>query len=497
MQNVIEVQNQKRVGRFALTYPIFIGIFSYLFYTGEFGVSVPIFTLLFIGFQFWNTPKRRIGITWAISVLAMMISSIGILRFGNTGSYWAYVLAFIFNSVAVLKMEQSSVLTSIIHFFKSFGHGMAILWIDISNKATAAANSKSSKTGKRWLVATIAFVVLIVFFFLYRGISPEFKIWTDKIDLDFISIPFIFTFIISFALMYGIFHRFINQYVSLWERKLKRNIQKDYSDSAERYFSLRQEKLLSGVVFLVLILMIGSVIGFEINRYVQNGVFISGVETYTHAVHSSVYLLIFSIVLAVTIISLSLRGRLNFVPNKSIKILAISWMLLNIGLVLITGIKNYEYVLEYGFTYKRMGVFIYLLLTLIGMFFTLLKIVKNHSIYALVRNVSLAFFLVFMVSTQISWDKHMVTFNTDLRRFSIDQMDLEYMHDSFGDDAQIMIHQFLSQNEPLHPVKIEQESYPRRGHYLWSDEADWRGFTFDGYRFKQYFQPIIYPKHEE
>lgn len=497
MQNVIEVKKETRVGRFSITYPLFIGIFSYLFYTGEFGVSVPIFSLIFIGFQFWNTPKRRIGLTWAISVVAMMVSSIGILRFGNTGSYWAFVLAFIFNSVAVLKMEQSSVVTSVIHFFKSFGHGMALLWIDISEKATLAANSKSSKIGKRWLVGVIAFVILVVFFFLYRGISPEFKIWTDKIDLEFISVPFVVTFLLSFALLYGVFHRFINQYVTLWEQRVKRKISTNYTDSAEKYFSLRQEKLLSGTVFLVLILMIGSVIGFEIQRYANNGMFISGAETYTHAVHSSVYLLIFSIVLAVSIIALSLRGRLNFVPNKSIKILAFLWMLLNVGLVIITGIKNYEYVLEYGFTYKRMGVFIYLLLTLIGMFFTLLKIFNNHSIYALIRNVSLSFFVVFMFATQVNWDKYMVEFNTDLNRFSIEQMDIDYMYYEFGDDSQIMLHQFLKKNAPSHEVFQRLNQYPKRGNYLLNTDSDWRGFTFDEYRYKSYFTPIIYPDYEK
>ncbi len=59
------------------------------------------------------------------------------------------------------------------------------------------------------------------------------------------------------------------------------------------------------------------------------------------------------------------------------KISAKIWILLNAVLVLSAAAKNFEYIVNYGFTYKRLGVFLFLLLALTGLALTFIKIQKK------------------------------------------------------------------------------------------------------------------------
>lgn len=492
MQNnelIIKGNVREKWTGFNWLYPLFAGIFSYLFYTGEVGVTVPIFTLIFLVLQFVKTPKRHRTKIWWFGASALLLSSLSILRFGNTSSYLAYFLAFIFNSTTVLKSEGVSVLTSFLHFFKSFGQGFAALWIDLVKKINAKSANRSEQGSKRWIIAVIGVVVLTIFFFIYKSISPEFNEWVNKIDLDFISPQWIGTFIFSFLVLYGVFNHYFFGEVSLWERRIKKQIHSDRSDKFESYFSLRQEKLLSIGVLAMLNLMIGLVLFFDFNRYFTNDMFISGIETYTNAVHSSVNLLIFSIVLAVILIGLSLRGRLNFLENKSVKTLAITWLVLNVGLVIVAGFKNYEYIEEYGLTYKRMGVFMYLSLTVIGLVLTIMKIVFNTTLLSLVRQVSFVFFTVFMIAIHFNWDKMIVNFNLNEGRFDIPEMDFDYMRLNMGEDAQISLHQFLKVRAPGHDVLREMDmDESHRGAWERSHfKEDWRAYTLAKDRYYKYF----------
>ena len=89
-------------------------------------------------------------------------------------------------------------------------------------------------------------------------------------------------------------------------------------------------------------------------------------------VHEGTYLLIFGIVLAISIILWLFKGGLNFEENtpKSSFILrgvTMIWLAQNALLALSVGIRNLQYILYYGLAYKRIGVFIFLALTIYGL----------------------------------------------------------------------------------------------------------------------------------
>src|SRR5690606_15083978 len=117
-------------------------------------------------------------------------------------------------------------------------------------------------------------------------------------------------------------------------------------------------------------------------------------------VHSGINTLIASIIVAILIILYFFRGNLNFYQdNVLLKNLSYTWIFLNIGLVVLIAIKNTEYVVVYGFTYKRIGVLTYLFLTLAGLITTFLKVRNVRNLWFLFRINTQVAFAILMVSS--------------------------------------------------------------------------------------------------
>jgi hypothetical protein len=96
-------------------------------------------------------------------------------------------------------------------------------------------------------------------------------------------------------------------------------------------------------------------------------------------------------------------------------------------LVIFTGLKNIEYVQEYFLTYKRIGVFIYLICCLVGLFFTFLKIQSIKSNWFLVRRVGWSLYALSIVTPLINWDALIINYNFAEARHNPEKLDLDYL----------------------------------------------------------------------
>lgn len=119
--------------------------------------------------------------------------------------------------------------------------------------------------------------------------------------------------------------------------------------------------------------------------------------------------------MAMGLILFYFKSTFNFDPKAhKLKKLAFLWLILNSLLVLSAFLKNGEYILHYGLTIKRIGVFIFLILCFIGMYFSYLKIQKQKTNFYLVTKMAWVFFFTMIFSTTInfSWvvTKYNITF---------------------------------------------------------------------------------------
>ncbi len=129
-------------------------------------------------------------------------------------------------------------------------------------------------------------------------------------------------------------------------------------------------------------------------------------------VHEGTYLLLLSIVLSVIIVLYFFRGNLNFFSkSRWLRALSYIWIVQNAVLAISVGVRNYWYIQYFALAYKRIGLLIFLLLTLYGLYTVFVKVREQKSPFYLLRMNALALYLVLTVSSLFNWDSIIVRYN--------------------------------------------------------------------------------------
>jgi uncharacterized membrane protein len=120
--------------------------------------------------------------------------------------------------------------------------------------------------------------------------------------------------------------------------------------------------------------------------------------------HDRVNAVIMSIIMAIFVILFYFKSGFNFDDNaKSIKLSAKVWLALNALLVISASLKNLEYIISYGLTYKRLGVYAFLAMALIGLIFTFIKIQKKKTNAFLFNRMFWVAYGLILVCSYINW----------------------------------------------------------------------------------------------
>ena len=139
--------------------------------------------------------------------------------------------------------------------------------------------------------------------------------------------------------------------------------------------------------------------------------------TLSAATHERVNAVVFSIIMAVGVVLFYFKGGFNFdIKAKRLKVLTKIWILLNGLLILSTFIKNLEYVLNFGLTYKRLGVFAFLILALIGLYLTFIKIYKKKTNAFLFNQMFLCFYSTLLLCSFVNWGGIITNYNISMNR---------------------------------------------------------------------------------
>src|SRR5690606_17023342 len=114
---------------------------------------------------------------------------------------------------------------------------------------------------------------------------------------------------------------------------------------------------------------------------------------YSSRIHEQIYSIIGSIVLAMLVILFYFKGALNFIQkNKYLVLGAKVWVVLNAVLVVSAFYQNTVYVTSLGLTYKRLGVYMFLVLCFYGLYFTYKKVSDQKTNFYLIDKMSWGFF---------------------------------------------------------------------------------------------------------
>lgn len=407
-------------------YLLSIFAFSILFWKQMPGLNFPLMNLLLIcAVAICNVSvlKNR---NWWFAVLAAMVSSGSVYLYGDRVSIFTDFAALLLVSAYAIDRENSffvNLFQSLTNVCATFAY-IFVDMIERRQKRLASGAPSSSRTGKRTWIVIGALLVVLVFFFIYRNTSVLFYEFTKDINLDFISLGWCLFTLGGAFLLYGFFHYHNLPGLARWDSSRALTLAPAEKESwLDRLMSMPTEKF-SGIVLLVLLNLLLLTVNVLDAVFIFGGKKLPSGVTYTEYVHQGVGLLILSIVMAMLIILYYFRGRLNFDGNAgALRNLALAWIAQNAFMLVSTMFRNDLYIDAYGLTYKRIGVYVYLLLALIGLFTTGWKVIFRKTNVFLIRSNSWLFFAVLVLSCGVNWDKRIAVHNMQHTR----QFDGDYI----------------------------------------------------------------------
>jgi len=417
----------------AMKYKIYIitGLtlaYSYLFYHQNAGLNFLIFnTLLIVGLYF-NKPSIRHSLPCNFAAMGSLLSATSIAWHHSGLAVFANILSLLVLAGFSLKPNASLVI--------ALANSLYSLVVSLGEKLLKIPNAEGSKAPAQnglslgnFLSYTVPVILFLVFLFLYAAGNPVFHASVDGFlgrSFDMISFGWLFFTLSGFWLMFSFFNQtVVGKLVSFDEStpdQLYRK--KGVSIGDFNLLHLKYEHKTGWISFGLLNLLL-FLFNFIDVAYLLAGKLPEGVS-YSAFVHQGVNTLILSIILAITIVMYFFRGNLNFFKsNHKLKVMAYAWILQNAMLLMTTAYKNGLYITEYGLTYKRIGVYFYLLLALGGLLTTYIKVYQVKTNWFLFRKNAWVCYAVMITATLFNWSGIVTTYN--LEKLKQKKTDIAYL----------------------------------------------------------------------
>ncbi|MEF9479584.1 DUF4173 domain-containing protein [Chryseobacterium sp. 1B4] len=230
----------------------------------------------------------------------------------------------------------------------------------------------------------IPLVLVSVFFGIYSAGSDHFAALFTDYELD-INLWQVFCLsVLGFFIAFNYWNYAVEKLIYKNNHVLDNEFPKNSRIPKATYSFLDIDaERMSGVISFVLlnILLVFFIITYNYEQFYET---VKTPVQLSEETHERVNAVIMSIVMAILVIMFYFKSGFNFDPKAGLlKILTKIWIFLNAILVLSAVLKNYEYIVNYGFTYKRLGVFAFLVLSMIGLALTFIKIQKQKEIFSL------------------------------------------------------------------------------------------------------------------
>ena len=395
-------------------------IFSTLFYKQNIGLNLFLFTILSIILLAFNNVNIFKNKTTNFNIVGYIITGITVFLYKSDLTIIANIITFI-TLVGSLSEHKSSIYVKWLNGLYTSIVSIFSLYYDSLN--TEVSNVKKIEINYLYWFKIIGIPItfIIIFISLYRNGNPMFDELILSIDLNFINLNWLLFVVLGYYLFYNITHPIQIEPITSSDIETGNYLNKNTLENTSPK-KLKNEKQLGLVIMLslnvlIILFLITDVLHLsEIHNMIASEL--------SKQVHNGVNALIFSNVLAIVIILYFFRGNLNFFEeNKDLKYGSFVWIILNLAVVIITAIKNIEYINSFGFTYKRIGVLFFLIITSIGLVTTFIKVSKIRNLWYLFRKNTQIAFMILIVSSTINWDKVITYYNIN----NADQIDLEYL----------------------------------------------------------------------
>ncbi len=399
-------------------------LFSFLFYKQNPGVNFLIFNLFLIFFTAWIRPAVLFSGRYISTALGSIITALAVF-------WWGSVLATISNIISLALLcifasgeEISPIPALCLSAWSAFTSFFQVIVRKLTGPIPAIGLHSRYKS--KVLIWFVPILFVFLFFVLYRASDPLFMDFTKDINLDFITVDWILFLFAGGYLLTGFYFPHGVQAFAERETQLSNTLENIPSETSK--LNTVQSELLSGKILFTLLnimILLVNIIDFNHNISVQP---LPQGMTLSEYLHQGIGTLIISIFVAIGLILFYFRKELNFISNnRFLKTLVYIWIFQNALLILSNIFRNSEYISEYSLTYKRIGVYVYLILCLIGLITTLIKTAKMRSNWYLLRVNPWLFFIVIVLSSTMNWDQVLTDYNLNATKKNHKQPDISYL----------------------------------------------------------------------
>ncbi|WP_052911634.1 DUF4153 domain-containing protein [Riemerella anatipestifer] len=385
-------------------------VFVILFYQENLGINLGIFGVLLSLVTLIITPKQRKTKTFLILFVLSLFSSFAFAWYGDFVSFAALIISILLLRYKAQNKNMKAILALPIGIINGFTFICKFFnfdsWLDVKSPAS------NSRKGRLfiWLIPLLFFVT---FFFIYSTASKHFSdLLNFDWNLDFpqILVLSILGFYLTFNYWLFSAEKFSLKYNRLLSNQFEKNFHLKKPTPTYSFIDIDSERMSGIVSFVVLnLLLLIFICTFNYEQFFENRISASQLSSDTH---QRINTIIISIIMAVLVTLFYFKSHFNFDEKaKHLKLLAKVWLLLNAVLVISAGIKNTEYILHFGLTYKRLGVYTFLILCIIGLFFTYLKVINKKTNAYLFNHMFWYFYGTVLVCSFINWGSLITTYN--------------------------------------------------------------------------------------
>lgn len=382
-------------------------LFTVLFYDENIGLNFGILGISYSLILLVSTPKNLKTRTFFILFVMSVFASAAFAWYGDFVSFAATFMSVALLSFKAKSKELKSVFVIPVFAITFFSFIYRIFLFD---RWLPKINTQGSSQ-KVLAVVVIPAVLLSAFFGIYTLGSDHFANilnfnWNVNIWLLLVMICLGFFFAFNF------FNPWIPGFVHSQNHFLKNNfIQEDRIAKPTYSFMDLDAERTSGLVSLVAlnILLVFFIITYNYEQFYEH---VKTPVQLSRETHERVNAVILSIIMAIVVIMFYFKSNFNFDEKaKPLKTAAKIWIVLNAVLVCSAILKNLEYFVNYGATYKRFGVFAFLLLCLIGLVLTFIKIQRRKTNAFLINHMVWYFYGTVLAASFINWGEIATLYN--------------------------------------------------------------------------------------
>lgn len=375
-------------------------LFVIVFYDQNVGLNLGIIGIIYSLLTFFRTPARNRTKTFLFLFITSLLSSIAFAWFGDFASFLAVVSSLLLlgyrsknRRMKILLLIPVVIVNAFTSFCRFFNFDE---WLP-----------KTNVPGLWQKIMTFFLIPLIlvsVFFGIYSLGSDHFAGLFTNVEFDINFWQLLAMIVLGFFIAFNYWNYTVEKLIYKNNAVLDNdfNRKNTIQNPTYSFLDLGAERTSGVISFITLnILLIFFIITYNYEQFYEA---VKTPAQLSEETHERVNAVIMSIIMAILVIMFYFKSGFNFDPKAGLmRVLAKIWILLNVVLVISSMVKNSEYISNYGFTYKRLGVYVFLLLSFVGLVTAFIKIQRRKRNAFLFNTMTWYVYGAILICSYINW----------------------------------------------------------------------------------------------